>query len=87
MYIGSWFWEIFRIGYPEIGASSSLERDEFRTGTRIVATLVSTDENLVGYLRTRDDYVHLMFTPETFLDDIEMKESEESASETISEGG
>ena len=84
MDIGSRFWYIFRIGDIEIGAFSSLEFDEFSSSTRIECYFISSDEELVGNLRTRDDDVHIIFSPETFFHDIEMEEPEESTTKSIS---
>jgi hypothetical protein len=87
MDIAPWFREVFRIGYPEIGASSSLELDEFRIRTRIVCSFISRDEDLIGDLGTRDNHVHIMFSPESFFHDIEVKEPEESTSKSIAKSG
>jgi hypothetical protein len=85
MDIGTWIWEILGIRYPEIGTFATFELYELRISSRIVGTLISSDEDLIGHLRARDDYIHIMFSPETLLHDIEMEESEKSTAKSISE--
>ena len=58
---------------------------ELRSSSRIVCTLISDDEDLIGHLWTRDDDVHSVLSPETLLHDIEMEESEKSTAKSISE--
>ena len=57
---------------------------ELRSSSRIVCTLISDDEDLIGHLWTRDDDVHSVLSPETLLHDIEVEESEKSTAKSIS---
>lgn len=70
MDIGSRLWEILRIGYMEIGTVSSFSLYELRTRTRVVGTFIADYQYLIRHLRTRDDDVHSVFSPETLLHDI-----------------
>ena len=85
MDIGSRLRYILRIGYIEIGTLATTEFDEFTTGSWIECNLISSDQELVRDLWTRDDHVHIILSPETLLHDIEMEESEESTTISISE--
>jgi hypothetical protein len=87
MDIGTWFGDIFRIGDIEIGTLSSLVFEELSSCSRIECYLVSSDQELVGDLWTRDDDIHSILSPESFLDDIEMEEPEESTTESVSQSG
>ena len=87
MDIGPWFREVFRIGYPEVGTSTSLELYELGAGTRIVCAFIPCDEDLICHLRTRDDDVHVMLSPESLFHDIEVQESEKSTAKPISKCG
>lgn len=87
MDIGSRLREIIRIRYREIGTLSSFSLDEFSSRTRIFCDFITIYEHLVRHLRTRDDHVHIMLSPEALLHDIEMEQSEESTAKSISECG
>lgn len=87
MDIGPWFREVFRIGYPEVGTSTSLELYELGAGTRIVCAFIPCDEDFIRHLRTRDDDIHVMFSPESLFHDIEVQESEKSTAKPISKCG
>lgn len=84
MDIGSGLREVFRIRDIEICCLASFVVDELGARTWIISTFISTDEYSVCHLWTRDDDVHIVLTPETLLDDVEMEESEESTTESIS---
>lgn len=87
MDIGSRLREIFGVRDPDVCTCMTFPFYELRSRSRIEGTLISSDKDLVCHLRTRDDHVHPMFTPEPFLHDIEMEESEESTAKSIPECG
>ena len=84
MDVGSGLREVFWIRYIKVCCLASFVIDEFRARTWIIRALISSDEDSVCHLWTRDDDVHIVFTPETFLDYVEMEKSEESTAESIS---
>ena len=94
LHLGDWFLDvdigsrlgyILRIRYVEISTLSTLELDELTSGSWIECDLVTSDEELVGDLWTRDDHIHIILSPESLLDYIEMEESEESTTESVPE--
>ena len=64
---------ILRVGDIEIGTLTTTVFDEFSTGSLIECDLVSSDEETIRHLRTRDYHVHIILSPESLFDDIEMK--------------
>lgn len=86
MDIGSRLGYILRIRYVEIGAFASLELHELTSCSWIECDLVTSDEEPIGDLWTRDDHIHIILSPESLLDDIQMQESEESATESVPQG-
>ena len=85
--IGSRIGEVFGIRYPDIGTRTTFPFDQLWSRSRIECALVSHDEDLVRHLRTRDDDVHTMLSPEPLFHDIEMEESEKSTAKSIAECG
>jgi hypothetical protein len=70
---GPWIREIFRIRYIEIGTSASLPLYELRSSAWIESALISYYQYLIRHLRTRDDDVHSMLSPEALFHDIEVE--------------
>jgi hypothetical protein len=61
--------------------------NDFCMSTRIFSGFVAMHENAVRDLRTRDNHIHIMLTPETFFYDIEMQKPEKTTSKSVSERG
>ena len=73
MDIGSRLGHILGIGDVEVGALATLEFDELTSCSWVECYLVTSDEELVGDLWTRDDHIHIILSPESLLDYIEMQ--------------
>ena len=79
------FRKVFGVRYGNPSTLISLEFNGLRFESFEQLCLISCKQYPVGDLGTGDDDIHFKLPPKSLFDDIEMEESEESASESISE--